>query len=376
MAIITGTGGNDTLNGGSGNDQIFGLGGDDILNGNGGNDQLDGGTGADTMNGGTGNDTYFVDDAGDVVNENSGEGTDTVRVAGLAAYALTANVEKLINTGSGTFTGTGNDLNNDMTGGSGADTLYGGNGYDQLYGGNGDDFLYGGADGDLLSGGTGADYMEGGTGDDVYIVDNAGDSVVEASGEGTDDVYTSLATYTLGADVENLYYNGGAGNFTLTGNTLDNIIFGGGGNDTLSGLDGNDTLRGQTGNDTLSGGDGDDLLVGGSGIDDLTGGAGADTFRFSTFESGTGANADRIQDFAQGSDIIEVAGIDADLLTAGNQTFSFIGNAAFSGAAGELRYYDNGVDTFVQGDINGDGAADFDIALTGVVALVSTDFVL
>jgi Ca2+-binding RTX toxin-like protein len=376
MAIITGTGGNDTLSGGSGNDQIFGLGGDDILNGNGGNDQLDGGTGADTMNGGTGNDTYFVDDVGDVVNENSGEGTDTVRVASLAAYALTANVEKLINTGSGTFTGTGNDLNNDMTGGSGADTLYGGNGFDQLYGGNGDDFLYGGADGDLLSGGIGADYMEGGTGDDVYIVDNAGDSVVEASGEGIDEVFTTLASYTLGANVEDLYFNAGSGNFTGTGNALDNEIFGGSGNDNLSGLDGNDLLRGQTGNDTLSGGDGDDLLVGGSGIDDLTGGAGADTFRFSTFESGTGASADRIQDFAQGSDIIDVAGIDADLLTAGNQTFSFIGNAAFSGAAGELRYFDNGTDTFVQGDINGDGAADFDIALTGVVALVSTDFIL
>jgi len=220
------------------------------------------------------------------------------------------------------------------------------------------------------------DLQFGGTGDDVYIIDKAGDSVVEASGEGIDDVYTSLATYTLGNDVENLYYNGGAGNFTLTGNALDNIIFGGGGNDTLSGLDGNDTLRGQTGDDTLSGGNGDDLIVGGSGIDDMTGGAGADTFRISTFESGTGASADRIQDFTQGSDIIDVAGMDADLLTAGNQTFSFIGNAAFSGAAGELRYYDNGTDTFVQGDINGDGAADFDIALTGVVPLAATDFVL
>lgn len=376
MAIITGTGGNDTLSGGSANDQIFGLGGDDTLNGNGGNDQLDGGTGADTMNGGTGNDTYFVEDAGDVVNENSGEGTDTVRVSVLASYTLTANVEKLVNTGSGTFTGTGNALNNDMTGGSGSDTFYGSDGYDQLFGNGGDDFLYGGADGDLLDGGTGADTMEGGTGDDVYFVDNAGDSVTEASGEGFDEVYTKLATYTLTSNVENLYYNGGAGNFTLTGNSLDNVIISGGGNDTLTGDDGNDTLRGQTGNDTLSGGNGTDLLVGGSGVDDLTGGADADTFRFSTFESGTGANADRIQDFAQGSDIIDVAGIDADLLTAGNQTFSFIGNAAFSGAAGELRYFDNGTDTFVQGDINGDGAADFDIALTGVVALVSTDFIL
>jgi len=376
MAIITGTGGDDTLSGGSGNDQIFGLGGNDTLNGNGGNDQLDGGTGADTMNGGTGNDTYFVEDTGDVVNENSGEGTDTVRVAVLASYTLTANVEKLINTGSGTFTGTGNDLNNDMTGGSGADTLYGGNGYDQLYGNGGDDFLYGGADGDVLSGGTGADYMEGGTGDDVYIVDNAGDSVVEASGEGIDQVYTTLNSYTLGSDVEDLYWNGGSGNFAGTGNGLDNDIYSGSGADTLTGLGGNDDLRGGSGADTLLGGDGDDLLIGGSGTDDLTGGNGLDTFRFSTFESGSGASADRILDFVQGDDIIDVAGVDAALLTAGNQAFSFIGTAGFSGAGAELRYYFDGTDTWVQGDINADGAADFDIFVAGAVTLVATDFVL
>jgi len=376
MAVITGTGGNDTLSGGSGNDQIFGLGGDDTLNGNGGNDQLDGGTGADTMNGGTGNDTYFVDDAGDVVNENSGEGTDTVRVSVLASYTLGANVEKLVNTGSGSFTGTGNALNNDMTGGSGSDTFYGSDGYDQLFGNGGDDFLYGGADGDLLDGGTGADTMEGGTGDDVYFVDNAGDVVTEASGEGYDEVYTKLATYTLTSNVENLYYNSGTGDFTLTGNALDNIIRGGGGNDTLSGLDGNDTLRGQTGNDTITGGDGDDLIVGGSGVDDMTGGNDNDTFQFSTFESGTGASADRILDFIQGDDIIDVSGVDAALLTAGNQAFSFIGTAAFSGAGAELRYYFDGTDTWVQGDINADGASDFDIFVAGAVTLVSTDFVL
>jgi Ca2+-binding RTX toxin-like protein len=375
MAIITGTGASETLNGTSGNDQIFGLGGDDVLNGLGGNDTLDGGIGADTMNGGIGNDTYIVDDVGDVVNENSGEGTDTVRTT-LGSYTLGADVEILRFIGVGSFTGTGNGLNNEIYGGASGDTLSGGNGYDFLSGNGGDDFLYGGADGDVLTGGTGADTMEGNTGDDVYIVDNSGDVVTELSGEGTDDVYTSFATYTLGNDVENLYYNGGAGNFTLTGNVLGNIIISGGGDDTVSGLDGNDTLRGQTGNDTISGGDGDDLIVGGSGIDDLTGGNDADTFRFSTFESGTGASADRVQDFAQGTDILDLAGIDADLGTGGNQTFSFIGNAAFSGAAGELRYFDDGTDTFVQGDINGDGAADFDIVLTGVVALVSTDFIL
>ena len=108
----------------------------------------------------------------------------------------------------------------------------------------------------------------------------------------------------------------------------------------------------------------------------MTGGSDNDTFRISTFESGLGASADRILDFVQGDDIIDVAGIDADLLTAGNQTFSFIGNAAFSGAGSELRYFFDGTDTWVQGDINADGAADFDIFVAGAVTLVATDFVL
>src|SRR3954451_18495940 len=129
MAIITGTAGNDTLNGTSGADQIFGLGGDDILNGGGGSDQLDGGTGADTMSGGTGNDIYFVDDVGDQVIESAGQGTDEVRTT-LAAYTLTDNVENLRFTGSGSFTGTGNDLNNDIRGGASDDTLYGGGGHE------------------------------------------------------------------------------------------------------------------------------------------------------------------------------------------------------------------------------------------------------
>jgi len=373
MAIITGTGGNDTLNGTSSSDQIFGLGGDDILNGGGGNDQLDGGTGADTMSGGTGSDIYFVDDAGDLVIENSGEGNDEVRTT-LAAYALTANVEKLKYTGSGSFTGTGNDLNNDITGGASSDTLTGGAGWDQLYGNGGNDFLYGGADGDLLSGGTGDDYMEGGTGDDVYIVDSSSDTVVEASGEGIDQVYTYLSTYTLPANVENLTWNT-TGVFTGTGNALDNVIYGGGSNDVLSGADGNDTLRGQSGNDALSGGDGADVLIGGPGADTMTGGAGNDRFQIGYYESGVFTDADTITDFTAG-DLIDVSGWDANTAVGGDQAFTFVGTAAFSGAAGELRYFDDGVDTHVLGDINGDSVADFEIVLSGIIVPTAADFVL
>jgi serralysin len=376
MATINGTAGDDTLNGTNSADLIFGFGGNDILFGNGGNDQLDGGIGADAMSGGTGNDIYFVDDLGDSVTEASGEGTDQVRTT-LAAYALGADVEKLRFMGSGSFTGTGNGLSNEIEGGASADILSGGAGYDYLIGRGGSDSLYGGADGDTLDGGSGADYMEGNSGDDVYLVDDSGDTVVEAAGEGIDLVYTTLASYTLGADVENLDYNGITGNFVGTGNSLDNDLFGGSGTDTLSGLNGNDELRGESGADTLLGGDGDDLLIGATGADTSTGGAGADTFQLSTqYESGLGASADRITDFAPGTDVIDLGFVDANTTAGGNQTFNFVGSAAFSSTAGELRYYDDGVDTWVQADTNGDGMADFEIALTGVLTLVATDFIL
>lgn len=379
MAIINGTSGDDTLNGTSGADQIFGFAGNDILNGNGGNDQLDGGTGADTMSGGTGNDIYYVDDVGDSVIENSGEGTDEVRTT-LAAYALGANVEKLRYTGSSNFTGTGNSLGNEIRGGAGNDTLSGGDGWDTLLGFGGDDSLYGGNDGDVLDGGTGMDYMEGNDGDDVYVVDNTGDTVVEASNEGVDHVYSNLASYTLGANVENLSANlipGGVG-FTGTGNTLNNKIYGGGLDDTLSGGDGNDELRGSSGADVLNGGDGDDLLIGGggTGADTMTGGSGADNFRIGYYETGTGADADRITDFQTGTDVIDISGWDANTGVGGDQAFSFIGSSAFSGTAGELRAAVSGGDTVIEGDINGDSVADFQILLTGNIAIVSTDFVL
>jgi Ca2+-binding RTX toxin-like protein len=375
MAIINGTSGNDTLNGTSGADQIFGFGGDDILNGGGGNDTLDGGTGADTMSGGTGSDIYYVDDVGDQVIELAGQGTDEVRTT-LAAYTLTDNVENLKFTGSGNFTGTGNDLSNDIRGGAGDDTLYGGAGYDYLAGNDGSDTLYGGSEGDVLNGGAGADHMEGGTGDDAYYIDDSGDVIVENSGEGIDWVYSTLSVYTLAANVENAQWNSSTGNFTVTGNALDNVLYGGSGTDSLSGVDGNDELRGKSGNDALDGGNGNDLLVGGAGTDVMTGGAGNDTFQISTFESGTGSAADRITDFTAGSDIIDLSGVDADLLTAGNQAFTWLGSGAFSGTSGELRTYFDGTDTWVQGDINGDAVADFEIKLDGSVTLAASDFVL
>ncbi|PDT00614.1 RTX toxin, partial [Rhizobium chutanense] len=186
-----------------------------------GNDLLDGGAGNDTLIGGAGNDTYVVDSASDVITEGLSDGTDEIRTA-LASYTLGNNVENLTYTSSSSFTGTGNALANAITGGAGNDTL---------------------------NGGAGADILIGGAGDDTYIVDNAADSIAENTDAGSDTVRTALASYTLGANVENLVYSGMAA-FTGTGNDLANTITGGAGNDTLDGGAGNDTLTGGAGNDT------------------------------------------------------------------------------------------------------------------------------
>jgi Ca2+-binding RTX toxin-like protein len=247
---------------------------DNVITGNGGGNRLDGGAGADMMAGGLGDDVYVVDDAGDVVVEAPDGGEDTV-YAGLS-YILGANVERLVLTGTGALWGIGNASANVITGNAGANRLIGYDGNDQLYGGAGDDVLDGGTGSDVLDGGTGADSMWGGTGDDFYVVDDAGDAVVEAAGEGIDTVYASIS-YQLGANAERLALTGNAALWGI-GNAADNIVSGNDGANRLIGNDGNDTLNGGAGQDVLDGGAGRDLLDGGTGADSLWGGAGDDAY--------------------------------------------------------------------------------------------------
>ncbi|MFC5757520.1 calcium-binding protein, partial [Rhizobium sp. GCM10022189] len=219
---------------GTGNDlanTITGGAAADRLSGGDGNDTLNGGAGADTLIGGAGDDTYIVDVAGDVVTESADAGTDTVKTA-LAAYTLGADVENLTYTGTVAFTGTGNSLANTIRGAAGADTL---------------------------DGKAGADTLVGGAGNDTYVVDDLADVVTEAANEGTDLIKTALSAYALTniANVENLTFTG-TGDFTGTGNSLDNRLIGGAGNDVLSGEAGDDWLDGGMGADTLSGGIGND----------------------------------------------------------------------------------------------------------------------
>ncbi|MEF8756319.1 MAG: hypothetical protein V5B60_20675 [Accumulibacter sp.] len=249
---------------------------------------------------------------------------DTVHSS--VSYALPTGVENLILTGANGIDGTGNALANTITGNGNANVLNGGSGADTLDGGSGSDRLWGG---------TGADSLIGGDGSDQYYVDHAGDSVTETNANpatgGTDQVFSSLAAYTLGANVENGRILA-AGIASLTGNDLDNLLYGGSGNNLLDGAGGNDTasylygvssgvsvslaiagpqatggsgsdtlvgienlsgsihadtltgdgnanrLEGASGNDTLAGGAGDDTLDGGLGADSLIGGDGSDQY--------------------------------------------------------------------------------------------------
>ena len=211
----------------------------DTLIGAAGSDTLDGGGGADSLVGGQGDDIFKVENAGDRVIELAGEGADTVRTT-LGLYVLAAEVETLAYVGSAAFEGSGNALANRITGGAQGDRLMGLDGAD------------------TLDGGLGSDTLAGGAGHDLYLLDDAGDLVIEAAGEGQDSVQTSLTRVELAANVEGLVYTGAVA-FEGIGNASANTITGGAGRDRLSGRDGADTLTGGRGDDTLDGGAGDDL---------------------------------------------------------------------------------------------------------------------
>ena len=121
-------------------------------------------------------------------------------------------------------------------------------------------------------------------------------------------------------------------------------------------------ITGNAAGNALSGAGGDDRLVGGLGSDVLTGGPGNDEFVFrAPAETWAGPGRDVIRDFAR-SDRITLAQIDADAIADGDQAFAFIGDAAFSRTAGELRYRDG----IVSGDLDGNGAADFEIGIANL----------
>ncbi|WP_019905744.1 hypothetical protein [Methylobacterium sp. 77] len=142
---------------------------------------------------------------------------------------------------------------------------------------------------------------------------------------------------------------------------------------------GADTVVGSAFNDYIDGFGGNDTITGGLGRDTLKGNTGADTFVFKTLADSTVSSTgrDTILDFKPGQhDTIHLKSIDAISGTSANDAFSFIGDAAFTKHAGELRAVVSGSNTLVSGDVDGNGKADFSILLKGIVELHTTDFVL
>jgi Ca2+-binding RTX toxin-like protein/subtilisin-like proprotein convertase family protein len=190
--------------------------------------------------------------------EISGDSTSTTGTAGADELYGSIDADALY----------GNGGNDTIVGNAGNDRLLGGLGNDQLFGGSGTDYLDGSAGIDYLDGGLGNDFMAGGPGDDTYLVDNAGDVVLEAiaGGAGGNDLVVTSISLTAPDNVENLTAAAGAA-IDLTGNELANLLAGNDESNTLMGLAGRDTLLGEGGDDTLDGGEGIDLMAGGAGDD-------------------------------------------------------------------------------------------------------------
>lgn len=372
---LTGDVGDDNLFGGSGNDILFGNEGFDDLFGNIGNDTLSGDADDDNLYGGEDNDLLFGGAGTDLLN--GGGGFDTASYAG-ATTDIVANINfggaQFISAQVGTDTfvsiegligGSGNDL---LVGNAAGNVIDGGAGNDEIYGIGAGDLLRGGTGNDQIEGSGGNDTMEGGVGDaDVLSYYNsAGGVSVNLRFQGSAQVVGGGSGTDLFTEFEDLY-GSNAGGDILVGSIEDNRILGFGGDDLIFGFDGNDDLIGMTGLDTLNGG---------LGADTLSGGGAADTFDFNSVAESTTASRDVIADFGVGgADLVDLSGIDANTVNAGNQAFNFIGSAGFS-AAGQLRFATNGTNGFVLGDVNGDGVEDLNILLLGVTSMTAGDFIL
>ena len=295
---------------------------------------------SNTLIGGGGNDTYVIG-LNDRAVEIAGEGDDKVylyldasdsgreiRLAELGMHQI-EHYELAGNANNISLRGDASE--NELRADQGSYGNYG----TKLFGGDGNDLLRGGAEGDVLDGEAGADTMQGGAGNDIYIVDDAGDQVIEyqtnnysnydgwddqpyyswvSKSSGLDTVHSGV-TFTLGPNVENLLLTGTAA-INGTGNELSNVLTGNSANNTLTGDKGNDTVDGGAGDDMLVGGEGNDVYLFGKG-------SGKDTInsldstvdKIDTVQFGTGITSSDVQVSLSGNDLVLAINGTADTLT-------------------------------------------------------------
>ncbi len=370
------------ITGGGNDDSITGLNNNDVLRGGGGNDTLDGSYGFDSFDGGAGFDTVDMrfwngNINVDLIYEDANHGrTYFEDNTGPNDYETLAFIEN-IKAGNGDDKLRGNASTNKLEGGGGNDHFYVTFGSDTIDGGAGIDtlnFLQ------LNPATTGAITVSLALGfasyqniPDVLTIDSI---EIVATGSSNDILVGDSHSNALAANDGVDTLSGGGGDDVLFGGEGNDLVFGGEGNDDLEGNEDNDRVLGQGGNDDLHGNEGNDILVGGTGKDDLTGGDDRDTFDFNDkVDSRVGATKhDVIVDFDRTErDKIDLKNIDANTHHAGNDQFAFfIGKANFHGREGELRYRGG----LLQGDVDGDGKADFEIYLYGAPKLMKLDIIL
>ena len=281
-STLYGQRGNDSLTGGDGQDVLWGGKGDDTLMGGAQFDILEGGAGADVLDGGASIDyaSYVLSDAGVTVNLAMGTAQ-----GGHAEGDTLTGIEFLWGSSHADHL-TGNDLNNILIGGAGADTLDGGVGNDA------------------------AGYW----GSDAGVAINLATGETKG-GHAEGDVLTGIARIFGSRYADHLIGDGGP----------HNSLSGRGGNDTLEGGAGNDTLEGGAGNDNLEGGAGNDTLDGGDGWDRAVYGV-SDSAVTVNLASGTGRGGQAEGDTLKGIEAI-VGSPYADQLTGDDSGNALEGNA-------------------------------------------------
>ena len=314
-----------------------------ILDGGAGDDMLTGSGGVDTFVYRTGGGRDVITDftAGEAINIYGYTAAQSVVQSGVnvvvtlaSGNTITVNNSTVANVSAALHfqtSGGGGGTPGTITGTSGADTLNGTSAADTINGLGGNDTLNGSGGNDILDGGTGNDTMRGGTGNDIFYVDSTSDVVTELSGQGSDEV-RSTVSYTLGSNLERATALG-SGAINLTGNTLANTLTGNSGANIIKGNGGADTIKGGLGNDTLSGG------------------SGVDVFVYSDVNSG----ADKITDFVSGSDKINLH--------------------AFGITSANVHTAVSGSNLVISVDADHNGTNDFTITLVGVTHIAASDYV-
>ncbi|MGK9170556.1 hypothetical protein KXR53_29935 [Inquilinus limosus] len=259
---------------------------------------------------------------------------------------------------------------------------------------DGGDTVNGGDSVDLIGFNGGGNHLYGGGGNDDFsavslgagnLIDGGGgaDTFDPEGGHARDAAFITLAEHRAAVRFESsgIFYQYDLRNIENLSDTLGNdILVGDDGPNSLSTDSGDDLLSGRGGDDTFTSYDevspsGNDTFVGGRGADRIHTANEVDTIRIDRLVESLPGHEDVVLDFSI-RDILDLSRIDADQTAPGDQAFAFIGTAAFSGTAGELRYERQGTGLLVSADADGDAQADMAVVFERLAEIAASDILL